>query len=128
VRAASAYRLALFGIGVALATGCVALGLAPPDADPSVDVPTELSNYELGVEYPLRVGTHCGFQVTSIGGEWWVPVEPIPHRDNQFGFNATDGTVVVASANRATWTASNGLVVELRPWDENRDEPFPPCD
>ena len=110
-----------------LTPGCVALGLVPPDADESIDVPYVLSDYELGVEYPLRVGTHCGFQRTTIGDRWWVPVEPIPHRDNQFGFNATDGTVVVVSADSATWTASNGLVVNLRPWVESRDGPFDPC-
>ena len=112
---------------VLAAAGCAYLGLAPPDADPSVDVPTELSDYELGVQYPLRVGTHCGFQATSIGGERWVPVEPTPRQDNNLGFNATDGTVVVASEKRARWIASNGLVVEVRPWVRGRDEPPVPC-
>ena len=83
---------------VLVAAGCTYLGLAPPDADPSLDVPTELSDYELGVEYPLRVGTHCGFQATSIGGQRWVPVARTPRQDNNLGFNATDGTVVLTSA------------------------------
>lgn len=111
-----------------LVAGCTYLGLFPPDADQSIDVPYVLSDYELGVEYPLRVGTHCGFQRTTIGDRWWVPVEPIPPRHNQFGDRATDGTVVVVSADSATWTASNGLVVNLHPWVEKRDGPFAPCD
>jgi hypothetical protein len=57
-----------------------------------------------------------------------LPIEPVPRQDNNLGFNATDATVVVTSGQRATWTASNGRVVQLRPWVESRDEPPFPCD
>jgi hypothetical protein len=88
-----------------------------------------VENAQIGVPYELDVGTHCGFAMTSINGDSWIPIRStLPRQGNNvFDFHITRGTIVLSDRNHAMYTTATNFHIRLRRL-HGPSPSFPLCD